>query len=243
MRCVTEPERKAKLAQIKADWERLTKNQINLSSSEAEYLKGLEEIFGPKQNSFLASEWTRTEPAKKFKDQFADPKTGYFPKAVVEIDIPTGELVFANSLFKYLKDFPKEELYSRENSVNHTSGRNRNIAFHAKENNAFYVPIGNDCPNVWQHKTKPSKLRVGIARDEAKAGEWSYQQANKNWEECGNICTDLWAFHAVDRSQLPDKIDVTHFIVKVPPGRYRLTNHYEHEGCKTGIFCEIERTK
>lgn len=182
-------------------------------------------------------------PVVPFKKAYGDPKTGKFPKSVVEIDIPTGELVFANSLFDYLKDFKKDEEYSPENSVNHRSGRDKNTQFHARVNQAFFVHVGNNSPRVWQNKKNPSKLRVGRAREEVEKGQWAYSSAKRSWVDRGYICTDLWTFHAVDRSRLPKKIEVDHFIVKLPPGRYRLVNHYEDEGYDTGIFCEISQVK
>ena len=185
---------------------------------------------------FNMTSYTEAVP---FKKACADPATGEYPKAVVEIDVPTGKLVFANTLFKYLKDFEKE--HDQQNSLNHTRGRNNNIYFHAKTNQAFFVPVGNNSPRVWQNKKTPSSLRIGRASDEPEKNEWGYVDAEKEWDDRGYICTDLWAFHACDRSRLPKRIAVDHFIVTVPTGRYRLTNHYEHEGYKTGIFCEIEK--
>jgi hypothetical protein len=236
----------AKRDTLEGQWQKL-KAKATRDTTEEALFQQLNEVFGPndKQN-WIAVQWalsrlTDKEPAQSFKKLYADPKTGKFPKAIVEIDIPSGELVFANSLFDYLKDLPEDELHEEENSVCHTNGRNRITAFHARENQAFYVPLSNNSPEVWQRKKKPGSLRVGRAAEEPKRGEWTYAQAKKDWNECGRICTDLWAFHAVDRTRLPEKIEVDHFIVKLPPGRYRLTNHYEHEGYKTGIFCEIEK--
>jgi hypothetical protein len=236
----------AKREMLKGQWEKL-KAKANRDTTEEALFQELNKVFKPEEKQhwmvaqMVLSRLADKGPAQSFKKLYADPKTGQYPKAVVEIDIPSGELVFANSLFDYLKDFPKEELHEEENNVCHTHGRNRVIEFHARENQAFYVPLSNNSPEVWQSKRKPSSLRVGRAAEEPKKGQWSYAQAKKDWNECGRICTDLWAFHAVDRTRLPEKIEVDHFIVKLPPGRYRLTNHYEHEGYKTGIFCEIEK--
>lgn len=180
-------------------------------------------------------------PAIPFKKAYADPKTGLFPKAVVEIDVPTGKILFANSLFEYLKDFPKNDEYATENSVGNSRGRNNHIFFQAEVNQAFYVPLSNCSPHIWQNRKNQDSIRVGRASEEPRKGEWSYQSAVKGWIDRGYICTDLWAFHACDRSRLPKKIECDHFVVKVTPGRYQLINHYEHDDCANGIYCEIKR--
>lgn len=239
-RILNKEESGKKMEELKARYETL-KTKENLTPKEQEWKTWLQEIFEKDFGWMRAYSYTNLEPAKPFKTRYADPKTGVFPKAVVEIDVPSGKLLFANSLFNYLKDFPKDKEFSRENSVNHTSGRNRNIYFHAEENQAFYVPLSNNSPTVWQNRRNPNKLRVGNASEEPRKGDWSRTAANKSWIDRGYICTDLWAFHAVDASRLPKKIEVSHFIVVVTPGRYRLINHFEHKECASGIYCEIER--
>lgn len=180
------------------------------------------------------------EPAVPFSKKYADPKTGEFPRVTVEIDVPTGELVFANYLSQ-LKDIPKDRENRQENSVNHSLGRNNHTKFHARVNKAFYVSLSNNSPTVWQNKKDPTKIWVGKAFDEPKEGQQSYKEVQKHYNDCGYICTDLWAFYACDRSRLPKEIKEDHFIVNVPPGRYRLVNHFEHKESENGIFCEISK--
>jgi hypothetical protein len=232
-----EAEEKAKLREELTELRALK----TAAPKQVERKKYLAELLETEYGWMRSYDITGLTPAVPFKKAYADPQTGEFPKTVVEIDVPTGQLVFANSLFKYLRDFDEDQEFATKNSVNHTRGRANTTRFHALENQAFYVPVGNNSPHVWQKKSKASSLRIGRASDEPEKGEWAYKDAIKGWHDRGYICTDLWAFHACDLSRLPEKIEVDHFIVKVPPGRYRLTNHYDHDGRRTGIFCEIEK--
>jgi hypothetical protein len=240
-RLLSMKERKIKTEELRARYQSLQEKE-NLSEEEKETLTFLTEVFTTDYGWMKTFQLTHLEQALPFQKAFADPLTKKFPKAVVEIEVPTGELVFANSLFSYLQDFPKEEEHAEENSVSHTRGRNNNIFFHAKTNNAFYVPLSNCSPEVWQHKRKRDHLRIGCTQQEKHhPKEWRYVDAKREWTKKGQVCTDLWAFHACDRSLLPEKIEVDYFIVKIPPGKYQLINHYEHEGPTTGIYCEILR--
>lgn len=213
----------------------------NPSEEQTERTKFLAVVLETPNGWIKGYETLHLKPIIPFQEAWADPKTNKFPKAVVTIDVPTGELVFANSLLQYLKDIPDENEFDAEYDVGTTRGKNGLIKFHAEVNQAFFVPLSNCSPEIWQNKTEPHKLRVGKTNEEAKLGQWSYKDAKKDWEERGSVCTDLWAFHACDKSRLPKKIKVDHFTVQIPPGRYQLTNHYEHKESQNGIYCEIER--
>jgi len=213
-----------------------------LTSEEAERLAFLQKVFKDDYSWFGYFDLFNLETVKPFSDVYADQKTGKFPKVVVEIEVPTGKLTFANSLYDYVKDFPKSEEHSRENSVCHLQGRKNTSEFHARVNQTFFVQVGNTSPHIFQSKKTPNRLRVGRPVEENPSKhEWSYQAAKRNWVDRGRICTGLWAFMATDRSNLPKEIEVDHFTVTVAPGRYRLINHYEDEGYESGIYCEISR--
>lgn len=237
-RQLSKEEQQQNIEKLKTELARLRTRKY-LSTKQISRQNFLVKIFETANGWLSAYPHTNLGKVTSFKKAYADPTTGKYPKVVVEIDVPTGKLVFANSLLDYLKDFGKEDANARENSVNHQAGRAKKAFFQARENQAFYIALSNSSPQVWQKKTKPSTLRIGRAVDEPLKNEWSYQEAKKDWNERGRICTDLWAFHAIDRSRLPETIEVDHFIVNVPPGRYRLVNNYEHEGNDSGIFCEI----
>jgi hypothetical protein len=232
--------RKELLKELKTLKKKQTQKK-NVSAEELERIELLSNIEKP--NGWIRVYHIMHEtPAVPFADAYADPKTGKFPQLVVEIEVPSGKLVFANSLFKHLKDFDKEEEHATRNCVNHLRGRSNTSKFQARVNQAFYLHVGNTSPEVWQSKKDPGTIRVGRASEEAEKGQWSYRNAIQNWKKCGFICTDLWAFHAVDRTRLPKKIPCDHFIVTVPPGKYRLTSHMETpDGRKNGVFCDIQK--
>lgn len=158
----------------------------------------------------------------------------------VEIDVPSGELVFANDLGTYLAG--EAVVGVHESAVSHRSGHETRSRVYAETANAFYVSVGNTCPTVWQDKSRPDRLRVGRAAEwDTEDTQWTAADANKSWLNCGSITTDAWCFTAVDLSRLPAQHVDSSFTVSVPPGRYRLLNRFEDDGSETGIFCEIER--
>ena len=235
-------ERESTISQLKAELSKFkNRKKQKYSTEETTRIQLLEDIFSD-YGWMRHFDLIHLEPAKPLFELY---KTvdGKFPKLVVEINIPTGKLTFANSLYDYVKDIPKSNRYSRETSSNSRKGRAAISEFHASTNQTFYVSIGNTCPHVYQSKTDKAKLCIGTPTEEepSQNNQWMYQDAEKHWNDKGRICTDLWAFMATDRSNLPAKINVSHFTVTVPPGRYRLINHYEDEGYQTGIFCEISR--
>lgn len=180
-------------------------------------------------------------PAVPFSEKYADPKTGKLPQTIVEINVPTGVLVFADTLYEHVKDIPNKKEYTPEYNISTRLGRNNTSKFHATEN-VFYAHIGNNSPAIFQKKTDPSKLRVGNpVEDEPEKGQWTYKTAHRYWKNKGSICTGLWACMATDRSNLPKKIKPIHVTVKVPPGKYQMINHYEDQGHYTKIYLEINK--
>lgn len=239
-RCFSKKERQEITGKMKTELEELRAKK-RLSPKQTNRRDTLIGFFETRNGWIDAYQYTDLGKVIPFKKAYGDPATGDFPKVVVEIDVPTGKLVFANSLFDYLKDFERDEKHATKNSVNSQRGRANNSYFQARENQAFYINLSNCSPQVWQKKNNPSVVRIGRVSDDPRNSEWSYQTIDRDWNEHGWICTDLWAFHACDRSRLPESIEVNHFIIDVPAGRYRLVNNYEHEGEASGIFCEIER--
>jgi len=167
---------------------------------------------------------------------------GKLPKITVEIDVPTGKLLFANTLFHHL--FPSPDDQREEDTFDpcNRKGRAERSEFYAKKAQAFFVHVGNTSPDVWQSKKDAGTLRVGYAaEDEPRPNQWTAAAAKRSWIKRGHVITQLWAFTAIDASRLDTLPADNHFIVNVPPGRYRLISHYEDHGRDTGVFCEISR--
>ena len=221
---------------------KILKRKKSLSENETKRLTLLDDAFTQEFGWMKYYDLFHLAPVIPFKDKFADPKTGEFPRSIVQICVPTGKLVFANSLFDYIKDMDPQKARQNGDSINGRRGRQARTDWHAKENNTFYLSVGNSSPRVYQSHKDPSKLKVGAPRDEAEKGEWSYPAANRFGKEQGYITTGLWAFMATDRSNLPKELDVTHFIVDLPPGIYQLTSYIEDED-ENGIFCDITKVK
>jgi hypothetical protein len=140
----------------------------------------------------------------------------------VEIDVPSGKLVFRNDMRKL---FPKQE---KNVSVNNTLGIKTTEEFHAT-NGMFHVFVGNTCPGIYQMPN--GNVIVGRLFDEDEPIKDKYKEAKK----LGSICTDLWWFSACDYDEfvkrsggLPSKCGwVSDVVVKLPkPGRYKLTSYY-----------------
>jgi hypothetical protein len=173
--------------------------------------------------------WTATESC---------PFPTGLPAYSVEIDVPSGNLIFANNLTKY---FPTYDDYY----INLICEMQRQTEGYAKEG-LIHVSVGNSCPSVY--KINKNKIVVGVNGPEEKWNEETEEWECLSDEEIikttlpggyeGSICTDLWAFGAADLNNLISRIKYldpnfqpiigvnglnigTNFIVKVTPGRYR----------------------
>lgn len=132
----------------------------------------------------------------------------------VEIDVPSGRLVFAND-FRCLIPEEIEDHY-----INYAVGIYDTVIDTAKQNflTAF---VGNTCPSVFA--TEDGVITIGNEgyNDEDRVVD------PLEGKEVGSICTDLWWFYAMDggvydadtREHKPE-VEVS---INVKPGRYKMT--------------------
>lgn len=148
---------------------------------------------------------------KTFKADNPCPTPNGYPEYFVEVDVPSGQLLFGND---FRKAFPRLERKDREasGSVNFASGRKRVSELYA-EGGMIHIHVSNTCPGVYK---KDNRLVIGNVADRPK---------NLNiGRKAGRITTDLWWYSAADKSLIKPEVADTFpdsFIVKVTPGRYR----------------------
>lgn len=162
------------------------------------------------------------------------------PEYSVQIDVPSGELVFANDLRAF---FPVYDYFN----VNLKSETKRCTEAYSKEQCA-HVYVGNSCPSV--HRLDERSLVLGVYADGADGEVWDEKkedfvkipekEATKRrlpGEYVASVCTDLWWYSACDLSILKERFE--HFnknpeftwdqlmkhcdVVKVEPGRYEFS--------------------
>lgn len=151
----------------------------------------------------------------------------------VDVDVPSGTLVFANDLRKV---FTKDE----QDKIEKYYGHNRLSSFLGLKNestayaihNMFFGYVGNRATEVV--KDSDDNLIVSDPYDYAEFYEFDEDfsfEENDDFNYQGSICTDLWWFCAMDldflkakSSENGFKLDsIDHFLVDVEPGKYRLT--------------------
>lgn len=156
-----------------------------------------------------------------------------YPPFSIELNIPSGELCFANSF--------KVPEWNDIRDLSYGPVENfREMKFYAKHGvcQAF---CGNSCPSVFRDGDK-----FYIANE-------LYDNEHENvidappGEKIGSICTDLWAWSVIDAKKLKNQ-KFCDFSAKVPKGRYRFTQNYyksnynDSERKTYTLFGTIERT-
>lgn len=160
------------------------------------------------------------------------------------IDVPSGELVFAN-YFKsegIVEDLPKGEAYS-EPGINSVLGRNRVMQYKAS-NNVGYGQMGNMSLTVFGNKK--NKIVLGIEEDyldEHLSGAYGDEDAqgykdfkkeikDEKLKHRGEISLSVWRWECADKSILDmHGEDLSELegsvIVKVAPGQYQIDHYYD----------------
>jgi hypothetical protein len=161
-------------------------------------------------------------------------ESGGIKDYAVEIDVPSGKLVFANDFRAFVPEADKDRY------VNYSSEIKKTVIDYA-ESNMLHAFVGNSCPGVY------------VKNDIIIVGNPGYDDEDNPvfdlGRECGSICTDLWWFSATDyeylkkrgvEQEISDKeieswIEVS---LSVDPGRYRMTVHTnpapDGEGWRSG---------
>jgi hypothetical protein len=139
----------------------------------------------------------------------------------VEIDVPSGRLVFANDFRRFVPEADKDRY------VNYNSEIKLTVQDYA-ESNMFHAFVGNSCPSVYVDMF--DIINVGNMFDpDEEMGMENFDLGKHK----GSICTDLWWFSAtdyeylkkrgaeqdIDDDAIDDWIEVS---IDVEPGRYRM---------------------
>jgi len=180
---------------------------------------------------------------------------GFGPYSV-EIDIPSGHMLFSNH-FRKLYDWTtiegnEDKRWSDEFSINQLHGRKRTSEETAKLNCAE-LNIGNCSCIMYQNANDEDKFIVGDygeIEEKLEDGTWNYRYPfeEAGYKEVGNICCDYWGYCVVDKKDFLNKTSkkdlvkrrvekgVVHYNsesldtdivqVKCKAGRYRFTHRY-----------------
>jgi hypothetical protein len=154
------------------------------------------------------------------------------PLFSVEIDCPSGKLLFGNDFRQqYDPDLPHPDdggLKSEGDFGTWQVFQNYGAV------GLGHGYVGNSCPAVWQHSDE--KVGIWNIGMEIPEGEEDYDEGPeitpKEGKPIGSICTDLWWYSIADLNDFIAHGGATDMrndcIAKVKPGRYRIT-HKAHE--------------
>lgn len=153
-----------------------------------------------------------------------------FPEFSVQINVPSGKLVFGND-FRNLITIDDDDAHD----INHVQGK---IKYSKNNADAGLVLlfVGNTCPSVFK---KDDQLLIMNQEYDHEIDDYKEDPTLQN---LGSICTDLWWFSAMDydhfmiaqeelRNDDPDsyeeiEFDNNTFIVDVEPGRYEFSSRH-----------------
>jgi hypothetical protein len=169
-------------------------------------------------------------------------------KQSLKIKIPSGKLVIANDLRFLLKEDEDEEY----RSVNSYLGRVNNSKYYSDSHGCIYYQLGNESPSIFKHLKKDSlTLKSETLFDNEKDNEVKNYTSDE--VNCGYVCTDLWAFMAMDFDdftshcesldfvvdEIVSDFDVT--VVDMEAGLYEVVSYYETGSQeKDGVFAEFK---
>lgn len=122
------------------------------------------------------------------------------PEYSVELDVPSGKLVFANdfrTFFGGMRGEPRER--GPRGSVNYVAGQCA-VAEHYASKGMFHITVGNTSPGIYKsgNTITMASRREGV---KAKADEKDFGR------KCGSICTDLWWYSAADYDKLKECVE------------------------------------
>lgn len=163
-------------------------------------------------------------------------------KMVSEINVPSGQLLFAN-FFKEEKiyDFPKEGKYKEENSINGLLGR-FNLMQYLATQNIGYGQMGNMSVNVFVNKAG-DEIIIGNDYGYDNKTDREYTIKHKGFKNLGSISLSVWRWMCGDLEVLqghgevvPDNIKVNkqteddykdYILTKVKPGTWVIEHYYD----------------
>ena len=165
---------------------------------------------------------------------------------VVEVDFPSGQILFKDDLRPHF-DASMEKI-----SYNSAVGQDVYSRRMAAEGVA-YGPVSNTSPEIYRDRA--GRILLAAAAHDPETEE---PLPPEGWELIGRVCTNLWAYSAVDYQRYLERggppVPAAHpssyqpQVVTVEPGRYRLTHHTHEAGFlwpedtdQLVIFGELER--
>ena len=141
----------------------------------------------------------------------------------VEIDFPTGEIVFADWPANFSSLAREGLLPTKDYDVNLLIGRRQTTEGYAPYQ-IFHHSVGNTCPS-WFYNPTTHEIQIGSSYDEDTDG----CVVPNGFEKKGYFCTDLWWVTMIDKKYYDDKVALLANrsgeveTAKIEPGRYRFT--------------------
>lgn len=188
-------------------------------------------------------------PGKRWADAIMDSEPCIFRDGVkpieVEIDVPSGKLVFVNFFKNYKEHDPKDE-WSDEFSLNHARGR-LNLSKHFAKQNIGYGQMGNMSVGIYQNKKNKGSIIIGKTDNPAECetlekGEKGYDEWKAKCDEFneklggfkvkGYVSCEVWRWMCCDASIIgeenwkPKDYSDEPVILTVPKGRYKIRHMY-----------------
>lgn len=151
-------------------------------------------------------------------------------KFTIEVDFPTGEVVFDDWPARFSEARDAGFIFEEEKeSVNYLKGQRQSSDNYARQQ-IVHHSVGNTCPTFYVNK-ETGAIQIGSRWDE----EQDEHVTPEGMEDVGSFCTDLWWVTMLDRSfydaivgKLPKQKSKKYYdkelnIARIPPGRYRFT--------------------
>lgn len=157
----------------------------------------------------------------------------------VEIDFPTGVVVFADWPDHFEDLEAAGILTSNNESVNYLKGQRQATENYARTH-ILHHSVGNTCPS-WYFNAQTNAVQIGVNGYNEDTGEGVIEDG---FEHKGNFCTDLWWVTMVDEQHYMsmlaqagvdeidnDKNERAH----ITPGRYRFTCYGRREDGQVNV--------
>lgn len=142
----------------------------------------------------------------------------------VEIDFPTGEVVFADWPANFSSLTAEGLLPTLKYDVNRLIGCRQSTEGYVPYQ-IFHHSVGNTCPS-WFYNPTTHEIQIGSSYDE----ETEEYIVPDDFEKKGYFCTDLWWVTMIDKKYYDDKVarltnrdDDEIETASIEPGRYRFT--------------------
>lgn len=161
--------------------------------------------------------------------------------SVVEINVPSGKLVVADSLRDVYDPRCDWPIYASYGTV---LGQHQVVVENARLGCA-YGAVGNSCPGIYEL----SPGSYVIANPEMDWDADDEVPLSLGGKQVASICTDLWAYSLADHDDYVSKggdVEYADGVIEIPAGRYRLTHHTGEKdfmGDTSGevVFAHFER--